>query len=128
MVLSMPHATPLNAQSDLHKQNSSCAWVFVHEVLHLSNKLCASMLVSCDCLCTPKGKTMSNACVKRVAKAELEPLMASSGKVDEILPTVCKSKKKFLWPMVRLYDSYINSNLFSIFNKKHCVYIVLYKV
>ena len=78
MVLSMPHATPLNAQSNLQKQNSSRAWLFVHKVQHLSMNCYALIGISCDCLYTSKGKTMSNACVKRVVKAELEPLMVSS--------------------------------------------------
>ena len=93
MVLSMPHATPLNAQSNLQKQNSSRAWLFVHKVQHLSMNCYALIGISCDCLDTLKGKTMSNACVKRVVEAELEPLMVSSGKVDEILVTVCKTKE-----------------------------------
>ena len=79
MALSMPHATPLNAQSNLQKQNSSRAWLFVHKVQHLSMNCYALIGISCDCLYTSKGKTiMSNACVKRVVKAELEPLMVSS--------------------------------------------------
>ena len=53
----------------------------------------ALIVISCDCLYIVKGKGMSNACVKHFAKAELEPLMASSVKVDQILVTVCKSIK-----------------------------------
>ena len=93
MVLSMPHATPLNAQSNLQKQNSSRAWLFVHKVQHLSMNCYALIGISCDCLYTSKGKAMSNACVEQLAEAELEPLMASPVQVGEILVTVCKIKK-----------------------------------
>ena len=40
---------------------------------------------------------MSNACVEQLAEAELEPLMASSVKVGEILVTVCESNKNIVF-------------------------------